>query len=55
MSLDVVEAGLSDAGISCLRYDGRVSAKDRQSAVERFQKDPSARVFLLTLACGGVG
>jgi len=55
MSLDVVEASLSDAGISCLRYDGRVSPKDRHDAVKKFRDDPSARVFLLTLACGAVG
>ncbi|KAK0622598.1 SNF2 family N-terminal domain-containing protein [Immersiella caudata] len=55
MSLDVVEAGLRQAGIQCLRYDGKVPQKERHGVVTRFREDPSVRVLLLTLACGAVG
>jgi SWI/SNF-related matrix-associated actin-dependent regulator 1 of chromatin subfamily A len=30
----------------CVTVDGRVSMKDRQAAIDRFQRDPSCRVFL---------
>lgn len=54
-SLDVAEAGLLQAGIPCLRYDGKVPQKERHGIVTRFREDPSVRVLLLTLACGAVG
>lgn len=55
MTLDVVEAGLSQAGIPALRFDGKVPQKERQSVVDRFRHDPNVRVLLLTLSCGAVG
>ncbi|WDK10480.1 WD domain-containing protein [Colletotrichum graminicola] len=55
MTLDVVEVGLGQVGISVLRYDGKVPHKERQRVVERFRNDPSIRVLLLTLSCGAVG
>ncbi|PHH86850.1 hypothetical protein CDD83_9675 [Cordyceps sp. RAO-2017] len=55
MTLDVVEAGLIQAGISTLRFDGKVPQRDRQSVIDRFRNDPSSRVLLLTLSCGAVG
>jgi len=55
MTLDVVEAGLKQALIPCLRFDGKVPQKDRQGVVERFRNDPSVRILLLTLSCGAVG
>lgn len=55
MTLDVVEAGLEQAGIVNLRFDGKVPQKDRQGVVEKFRKNPSIRVLLLTLSCGAVG
>lgn len=55
MSLDVVEAGLTQAGIPCLRYDGKVPQKERHNVVERFRNDPTIQVLLLTLSCGAVG
>jgi len=54
-SLDVVEVGLIQAGILCLRYDGKVPQRERHSVVTRFRQDPSVWVLLLTLACGAVG
>lgn len=51
--LDIVERRLKDEGIRPLRLDG--STRDRASLVERFQEDPHARVFLISLKAGGVG
>ena len=55
MTLDVVEAGLKQALIPSHRFDGKVPQKDRQGVIERFRKDSSIRVLLLTLSCGAVG
>ncbi|KAK6866330.1 hypothetical protein PG995_002858 [Apiospora arundinis] len=55
LTLDMVQRGLDEAGISCVRFDGKVPQKDRQPIVERFKTDPSLRVMLLTLSCGAVG
>ncbi|GAB1316916.1 alpha-1,6-mannosyltransferase [Madurella fahalii] len=54
-TLDLVEVGLKQALIPCLRFDGKVPQKDRQGVVERFRHDPSVKVLLLTLSCGAVG
>lgn len=55
LTLGIVEAGLEHASIQCVRFDGKVPQKERQNVVERFRKDPSVRVMLLTLSCGAVG
>ncbi|SPO00197.1 related to global transactivator [Cephalotrichum gorgonifer] len=55
LTLNVVEAGLKQASIPCLRFDGKVPQNERQTVLDRFKKDPSIRVLLLTLACGNVG
>ncbi|KAI1208369.1 SNF2 family N-terminal domain-containing protein [Annulohypoxylon truncatum] len=55
LTLDIVQAGLNDAGIRSIRFDGKVPQKDRQSAIDSFRTDPSIRVMLLTLSCGAVG
>lgn len=55
MSLDLVEIGLKQARINYVRFDGKVRQQDRQSIIEKFRKDPTVRVFLLTLSCGAVG
>jgi len=55
MSLDLVETGLQQAGISYLRFDGTLPQKQRQSVIESFRRDPKLKVFLLTLSCGAVG
>lgn len=55
MSLDIVEAALNEAGISCLRFDGKVPQKERKSVIDKFKYNPSVSVLLLTLSCGAVG
>ncbi len=51
--LDVVEERLKGAGLEFVRLDG--STRDRQSVVERFQRDDGPPVFLLSLKAGGTG
>ncbi|KAF7522527.1 hypothetical protein G7054_g12116 [Neopestalotiopsis clavispora] len=55
LTLDMIQKGLDEAGISCVRFDGKVPQRNRQPIVERFKTDSSIRVMLLTLACGAVG
>ncbi|KAK3989051.1 SNF2 family N-terminal domain-containing protein [Cladorrhinum sp. PSN332] len=55
MTLDLVEAGLRQASIKCLRFDGKVPQKERHGVIEQFRKDKSVKVLLLTLSCGSVG
>lgn len=55
LTLDIVEAGLDQASLRCIRFDGEVPQKDRQPVIEKFKTDPNIRVMLLTLSCGAVG
>ncbi|RTE75698.1 hypothetical protein BHE90_009822 [Fusarium euwallaceae] len=55
VTLDMVEAGLEQASISNVRFDGKVPQSDRQNIVETFMTDPSIRVMLLTLYCDTAG
>jgi SNF2 family DNA or RNA helicase len=55
LTLDVVEAGLNEAGICNVRFDGRVSHAQRQPVLEKFRMDPQVNVLLITLQCGAVG
>merc|ERR1712130_364902 len=53
--LDIIERSLNSAGFPTLRIDGRHAAKKRFDAIRDFQKDGTARVFLVSLKAGGVG
>ncbi|KAF1954514.1 hypothetical protein CC80DRAFT_448709 [Byssothecium circinans] len=55
LTLDLVETGLNQAGIQCVRFDGKVPQTQRQPVLNRFKNDPNVRVMLLTLQCGAVG
>ncbi len=55
MTLNLVEMGLRAADIKYVRFDGKVRQQDRQAVIDGFRKDPTVRVFLLTLSCGAVG
>lgn len=55
LTLDLVESGLSGAGIRSVRFDGKVPQAQRQSVLNQFKADPTIRVMLLTLSCGAVG
>ncbi|KAM0511546.1 hypothetical protein ACHAPE_009799 [Trichoderma viride] len=54
-TLDIIEVGLKQSHIPCLRFDGKVPQKGRQNVIKRFREDPTMRVLLLTLSCGAVG
>ncbi|KAF4631765.1 hypothetical protein G7Y89_g6362 [Cudoniella acicularis] len=54
-TLDLIQSALEHAAIATARFDGSLSPKDRQASVDKFRKDPSVRVMLLTLSCGAVG
>lgn len=56
--LDIVENDLlrkNMPGVSYLRLDGAVPATQRHAVVQRFNKDPSIDVLLLTTQVGGLG
>jgi SNF2-related domain/Helicase conserved C-terminal domain len=52
---EVVDALLAAFGNSCVHIDGRCEDEDRQAAVERFQSDPTCKVFVGTIRAAGVG
>lgn len=54
LTLDVVEAGLNEAGISNVRFDGKVAHTQRQPILAKFRTDPHVNVLLITLQCGAV-
>ncbi|MEL6534739.1 MAG: SNF2-related protein [Bacteroidota bacterium] len=51
--LKLLSKRLDEAGHSYAYLDG--STKNRQREVERFQEDPSLRIFLISLKAGGLG
>ncbi|KAL5089357.1 hypothetical protein Trisim1_005644 [Trichoderma cf. simile WF8] len=54
-TLDIIEAGLNQASIQCLRFDGTIPLKERQAVIDRFRQEATPSVLLLTLSCGAVG
>lgn len=51
--LDLLSCLLEQMGISCLRMDGQTSVCDRQSLIDKFNRETSIPIFLLsTKACG---
>ncbi|CCG83604.1 putative SWI/SNF family DNA-dependent ATPase Ris1 [Taphrina deformans PYCC 5710] len=53
--LDLVEIPLIEFGIRFLRYDGSLSAEQRNSALVRFEEDVDVNVILVSLKAGNVG
>jgi len=53
--LNIVANQLEQNGINYVRLDGSINQVKRQEAIERFRKDDSVKVFLITLKAGGVG
>lgn len=51
--LRLVKKHLDAAGMTYEYLDGKTS--DRQAKVDRFQKDPECRIFLISLRAGGLG
>jgi len=53
--LNLIEIALANEGIRCCRLDGTMSDRDRGRAIDAFQADADALVFLATIGAGGVG
>lgn len=53
--LDLMEIPVADNGYNYRRYDGSMTAGDREAAVDEFMKQPQVTVMLLSLRCGNVG
>jgi superfamily II DNA or RNA helicase len=51
--LAILRTRLDETGVTYAYLDGRT--RDRQSKVEYFQKDPTCRLFLISLKAGGLG
>jgi SNF2 family DNA or RNA helicase len=51
--LAIVRTRLEQGGVPYEYLDGRT--RDRQPKVERFQRDPNCRLFLISLKAGGLG
>ena len=51
--LDIIKAWLDKVGIKYEYLTGKT--KDRQSAVEHFNTDPTVKIFLISLKAGGTG
>lgn len=54
-TLDLLESGARDAGLSVLRLDGSVPASKRKQLVNSFQNSEGPQLFLISLRAGGVG
>lgn len=52
-AIELISSQLDEAGIDFVSMTG--STRNRQNLVERFQKDPNCRAFLMTLKTGGTG
>lgn len=53
--LDIVERGLKQRGIACLRLDGSTPVPKRKKLVQDFQNSDQPSVFLISLKAGGRG
>ena len=53
--MDLIEEDLRREKIGFVRMDGSLSQKERGVAIERFKKDNSCKIFLISLKTGGVG
>ncbi|EPZ34419.1 Helicase domain-containing protein [Rozella allomycis CSF55] len=53
--LSLLEYQLLEAKIKFIRFDGSLSREDREIAIDKFNRDSSIKVFLISLRAGGVG
>ncbi|KAG7361311.1 SNF2-related protein [Nitzschia inconspicua] len=54
-SLDLLEAMFHEHGVNAVRFDGDVSAEERQACLHEFKTTPSCQVLLMTAQTGGTG
>lgn len=53
--LDIIEKGLRQQGLTCLRLDGSTPVPQRKKLVQTFQNATEPMVFLISLKAGGKG
>ncbi|KAJ3501163.1 hypothetical protein NMY22_g19020 [Coprinellus aureogranulatus] len=53
--LDELGEFLENSGYDIVKYDGRMSPKDRDAALKSISSDDSKRIILVSLKAGGVG
>ncbi|KAF7338762.1 DNA repair protein RAD5 [Mycena sanguinolenta] len=53
--LDIIETFLMACGIDFVRYDGKMSVKERTAALAEIEQNPRKTVILVSLKAGGVG
>ena len=53
--LDIIEKGLKQQGLACLRLDGSTPVPQRKKLVQGFQNATEPMVFLISLKAGGKG
>ncbi|KAI9101632.1 SNF2 family N-terminal domain-containing protein [Phlyctochytrium arcticum] len=55
--LDIIERRLhtKDGRFKCSRYDGRMSATERDEALRQLRTDPQTNIILVSLKCGSLG
>ena len=53
--MDTAEQVIADAGLTTVSIRGEQSAKQRQHAIDAFQKDPAVAVAVCSLTAAGVG
>ncbi|KAF2493310.1 hypothetical protein BU16DRAFT_563473 [Lophium mytilinum] len=54
-TLDLIERGLETNGIQYVRFDGKLSPEARHLVLEKFRRDASITVILMTITCASVG
>lgn len=52
---DVQDALVAEFGAACVLHRGGLSDTEKQQAVDRFQRDPSVKVFVGSILASGVG
>lgn len=52
--LDLIQWRLSREGFNVVKLDGRMSPVQRDTVIQKFMKDPTVTVFLVSLKAGGV-
>jgi SNF2 family DNA or RNA helicase len=53
--LDIIGKALDKLGVETFRIDGKLSLKERVSAMSNFNKSQQGSVFLISMKAGGVG
>ena len=53
--LDLAEEAIRERGFMCVRFDGRMTARERDAVLSRFRDNDEIKVLLISLKCGSLG